>query len=56
MLNWFLGANSLVDLSVKLVERKSYIVYDLVYLFVKLILILPVVAVSVERAFSAVKK
>ncbi|CAN6328856.1 unnamed protein product, partial [Urochloa humidicola] len=49
----FKGLNSLVDLSVKLVQTKRDKIYDLVYLLLKLILILPVATASVERAFSA---
>ncbi|TVU25927.1 hypothetical protein EJB05_28448, partial [Eragrostis curvula] len=49
----FQGLNNLVDLSVKLVETKRDIVYDLVYLLIKLTLILPVATASVERAFPA---
>jgi hypothetical protein len=47
----FQGINNLVDLSVKLVKTNRHNVYDLVYLLLKLVLILPV-ATSVERAFS----
>jgi hypothetical protein len=46
------GINNLVDLSVKLVETNKHNVYDLVYLLLKLVLILPVALESVERAFS----
>jgi hypothetical protein len=42
--------NNLVDLSMKLVEINSHNVYDLVYLLLKLVLILPVAMTSVERA------
>ncbi|TVU07941.1 hypothetical protein EJB05_41319, partial [Eragrostis curvula] len=49
----FLALNNIVELSVKLVETKRDIVYDLVYLLIKLALILPVATASVERAFSA---
>jgi hypothetical protein len=48
----FQGINNLVDLSVKLVQTNRHNVYDLVYLLLKLILILPVATISVERAFS----
>ena len=41
------------DLSVKLVETKRHIVYDLVYLLLKLVLLLPVATANVERAFSS---
>jgi hypothetical protein len=47
----FQGINNLVDLSVKLVETNMNNVYDLVYLLLKLVLILPVATISVERAF-----
>ena len=43
---------NLVDLSVKLVETNRHKVYDLVYLLIKLVLLLPVATTSVERAFS----
>ena len=49
----FKGLNNLVDLSVKLVETKRDKIYDMVYLLLKLVLILPVATASVERAFSA---
>jgi hypothetical protein len=48
----FQGINNLVDLSVKLVQTNRHNVYDLVYLLLKLVLILPVATTSVERAFS----
>jgi hypothetical protein len=47
----FQGINNLVDLSVKLVQTNRHNVYDLVYLLLKLVLILPVATTSVERAF-----
>jgi hypothetical protein len=49
----FQGLHSIVDLSVKLVETKRHKVYDMVYLLLKLILVLPVATASVERVFSA---
>ncbi|XP_066384574.1 uncharacterized protein [Miscanthus floridulus] len=49
----FQGLNNIVDLSVKLVETKRHKVYDMVYLLLKLILLLPVATASVERVFSA---
>ena len=49
----FKGLENLVDLSVKLVETKRHIVYDLVYLLLKLVLLLPVATANVERVFSA---
>lgn len=49
----FNGLVSLVDLSVKLVETKRHGVYDLVYLLLKMVLLLPVATTSVERAFSS---
>jgi len=45
---------NLVDLSVKLVETNRHKVYDLVYLLIKLVLLLPVATASVERAFSGI--
>ena len=46
------GLDNIVDLSVKLVETKRHKVYDMVYLLLKLILLLPVATASVERVFS----
>jgi hypothetical protein len=46
------GISNLVDLSVKLVETNMHNVYNLVYLLLKLVLILPVAMASVERSFS----
>jgi hypothetical protein len=48
----FQGINNLVDLLVKLVQTNRHNIYDLVYLLLKLVLILPVATASVERAFS----
>ena len=48
----FSGLENLVDLSVKLVETNRHNVYDLVYLLLKMVLLLPVATASVERAFS----
>jgi len=55
----FSGLENLVDLSVflsillvKLVETNRHKVYELVYLLIKLVLLLPVATASVERAFS----
>lgn len=45
--------NHLGELSTMLVETKRHLVYDLVYLLLKLILILPVATTSVERIFSS---
>ena len=49
----FKGLNNIVDLSVKLVETKRHKMYDMVYEFLKLILLLLVATISVERVFSA---
>jgi len=49
----FSGLENLVDLSVKLVETNRHNVYDLVYLLLKMVLLLPVATASVERAFSS---
>ncbi|XP_008677907.1 uncharacterized protein [Zea mays] len=49
----FKDITNLVDLSVKLVETKRHEVFDMVYLILKLVLLLPVATASVERAFSA---
>jgi hypothetical protein len=48
----FNGLNSLGELSIKLVETNKHALYDLVYLLLKLVLILPVATTSVERVFS----
>ena len=48
----FSGLENLVDLSVKLVETNRHNVYDLVYLLLKMVLLLPVATTTVERAFS----
>ena len=40
---------SLGELSVKLVETQKHVLYDLVYLLLKMVLILPVATTSVER-------
>jgi hypothetical protein len=48
----FQGINNLVDLSVKLVQANRQNIYDLVYLLIKLVLILPVPTPSVQKAFS----
>jgi hAT family C-terminal dimerisation region len=42
------------ELSQKLVEKKKYTVYPLVYRLLTLTLILPVTTTSVERAISAI--
>jgi hypothetical protein len=44
---------TLGEFSIKLVETQTHVLYDLVYLLLKLVLILPVATVSVERVFSA---
>lgn len=49
----FNGIENLVDLSVKLVQTRRHIVYNLVCLLLKLVLLLPVATASVERAFSS---
>ncbi|GKA79384.1 zinc finger MYM-type protein 1-like protein [Tanacetum coccineum] len=49
----FIGLKNVGELSLKLVELKKYTTYDLVYLLIKLVLILPVETASVERTFSA---
>ena len=49
----FKCVNHLGELSTMLVETKKHLVYDLVYLLLKLILILPVATTSVERIFSS---
>lgn len=51
----FKGPDSIVDLSVKLVQIRRHKVYDMVYLLLKLILLLPVATTSVERVFSVIK-
>lgn len=49
----FQGLNNLNDLFIKLVETNKNEHFKLVYLLLKLVLILPVATVSVERVFSA---
>jgi hypothetical protein len=49
----FQGLDNIVDLSVKLVDTNRHKVYDMVYLLLKLVLLLPVATASVERVFSA---
>ena len=49
----FGGIENLVDLLVKLVETNRHNVYDLVYMLLKIVLLLPVATTSVERAFSS---
>ena len=41
------------DLAKKMVEKKTNLVFPLVYLLIKLALTLPVATATVERAFSA---
>ena len=53
--NKFLELKGICDIARKLVETKKDIVYQLVYLLLKLALILPVAIAMVERAFSAIK-
>jgi hypothetical protein len=49
----FKCVNHIGDLSILLVETKKHVVYDLVYMLLKLILFLPVATVNVETVFSA---
>ncbi|XP_066351668.1 uncharacterized protein [Miscanthus floridulus] len=49
----FQGLDNIVDLSVKLIDTNRHKVYDMVYLLLKLVLLLPVATASVERVFSA---
>jgi hypothetical protein len=49
----FQGLENLVDLLVMLVETKRHRVYDMVYLLLKLVLVLPVATTKVQRVFSA---
>ena len=53
--NGFLELKAIGDITIKLVETKKDVVYQLVYLFLKLVLILRVATAIVERAFSAIK-
>jgi hAT family C-terminal dimerisation region len=48
----FLEVKEMDELSQKLMEKKKYTVYPLVYRLLTLTLILPVTTASVERAFS----
>ncbi|GJR22881.1 RNA-directed DNA polymerase, eukaryota, reverse transcriptase zinc-binding domain protein [Tanacetum coccineum] len=49
----FIGLKDVGEFSKKLVELKKHTTFDLVYLLIKLVLILPVATASVERTFSA---
>ena len=49
----FRNASNIGELSIMLVATKKHVLYDLVYLLIKLILMLPVATTSVERVFSA---
>ena len=49
----FKGLNNFGELFIRLVETNKHVIYDLVYLLLKLVLILPVATASVERVFSA---
>jgi hypothetical protein len=49
----FQDINRIVGLSVKPVQTNMHNIYDLVYLLLKLVLILPVATTGVERTFSA---
>ena len=51
--NTFKGLKDLKELSMEMVRSKKHKVFDLVYLLIKLVLILPVATATVERAFSA---
>lgn len=51
--NTFKGLKDLKELSMEMVRSNKHKVFDLVYLLIKLVLILPVATASVERAFSA---
>jgi hypothetical protein len=49
----FKGLETLAELFIKLVETNKHVLYDWVYLLLKLVLILPVATASVDRVFSA---
>ena len=53
--NELLELKGIDDIARKLVETKKDIVFQLVYLLLKLALILPVTTATVERAFSRMK-
>ena len=53
--NYFLELKGINDIAKKLLETKNDIVYQLVYLVIKLELVLSVATAVVERAFSAKK-
>ncbi|GJV49000.1 zinc finger MYM-type protein 1-like protein [Tanacetum coccineum] len=48
----FIRLKNIGELSIKLVELNKHESFDLVYLLIKLVLILPVATASVERVFS----
>ena len=50
--NEFLELQGIGNITRKLVETKKDIVYQLVYLLLKLALILPITTAMIERAFS----
>ena len=52
--NDFLEFKGIGDVARKLVETKKDIVYQLVFSFLKLVLILPVATATVERVFSVI--
>jgi hypothetical protein len=47
----FKCVNHLGELSILLVETKKHVVYDLVYMLLKLILLLPMTTTNVKRVF-----
>ena len=49
----FRSVRTIGELSVMLVGTNKHVLYDLVYMLIKLVLILPVAMASVERVFSA---
>jgi len=49
----FKGLVDLVDLSVKLVQTNRHRLYDMVYMLLKLVWLLPIATTSVGRVFSA---
>jgi hypothetical protein len=49
----FRNASNIGELFIMLVATNKHVLYDLVYLLIKLILILPVATASVESVFSA---
>jgi hypothetical protein len=49
----FVTCEDIQSLSMKMVQTEKHLVFSLIYKLIELALILPVLTISVERAFSA---